>query len=105
MNGEMADVSSLDEKGWGELRFICRGLICCLGGKECLGEAGVYCSAEAYYRFLSAVQRRDGRLFTRGKSFEELLKGQLDEEGEKWFNEYVGLDQAHVNTLGCKVPG
>ena len=103
MKAKMAGMSSLNEKGEGPA-FDLPGFDMLFGGKECLGGAGVYCSAEVYYKFLSAVLRRDGRLFKKGESFEDLLRPQLEGEVERAFNEYLAVDQAHVDTLACRIP-
>lgn len=79
-------MSSLSETGEGPAVDL-PGFDMLFGGKECLGGAGVYCSAEAYYKFLSAVLRWDGRLFKKGESFEELMRPQLEGEVERAFVE------------------
>ncbi|KAK4109361.1 beta-lactamase/transpeptidase-like protein [Canariomyces notabilis] len=102
MKGRLADLSTLNEKGeppavddptWDMLR----------GGTECLGGAGVFTSAQAYYTFLSAVFRRDPRLL-KEESYTELFRPQLDSTAEQALNEYLALSPAHTQFLALGIP-
>lgn len=72
------------------------------GGTDCLGGAGIYSTARAYYTFLSAVFRRDERLLT-PDSYRELFRPQLDAQQEESMNEYLVRSPAHAQFLGLAV--
>ena len=102
MRDRMADISTLNEKG--ETPAVDAPFFDIMfGGTDCLGGGGLFASAEAYYKFLSAVFRRDARLLT-AESYTELFRPQLDEKGEKAFNEYLALSPAHTQFLGLRIP-
>ncbi|KAL7621648.1 hypothetical protein AAE478_008975 [Parahypoxylon ruwenzoriense] len=102
MKDRMADISTLNEKG--EAPAIDLPTFDILfGGTDCLGGAGLFSSAKAYYTFISAVLRRDPRLL-RPTSYDELFRPQLDEKLELTFNEYIMSSPAHTNFLGVRVP-
>lgn len=100
----LADLSTLNEKGEGPAVDL-PGFDLLFGGEECLGGGGMFCTPRAYYKFLSAILRRDGGLFRKEKSYEELFRPQLDDDLEGKLNEYLGLSETHVNFLRCGLPG
>ncbi|KAH9888148.1 beta-lactamase/transpeptidase-like protein [Xylariomycetidae sp. FL2044] len=102
MKVRMADLATLNEQG--EAPAVdCPEFDPLFGGTDCLGGAGVFTSAKAYYTFLSAVLRRDPRLLSPA-SYEELFRPQLDEALEQAFNEYLVASPAHTNFLGLHIP-
>ncbi|POS69204.1 transesterase [Diaporthe helianthi] len=102
MKSRMATFSTLNEAGEPpasdasafDIRF---------GGKECLGGAGGFGSAQAYYTFLSAVFRRDSRLLTE-ESYKELFRPQFDSEMEETFNRYLTSSPVHEQLIGMSIP-
>ncbi|KAK1752634.1 hypothetical protein QBC47DRAFT_389000 [Echria macrotheca] len=67
------------------------------------GGAGLHCSPGAYFTFLSAVFRRDGRLLS-PQSFDELFRPQLDGRTETSLNEYLDRSPAHSRFLALGIP-
>lgn len=102
MKERMADISTLSEKG--EPPAVDAPFFDILfGGTDCLGGAGIFTSAAAYYKFLSAVFQRDSRLL-KAESYEELFRPQLDEKLEQAFNDYVVTSPAHTQFLALQIP-
>lgn len=102
MKDRVADISTLNDKG--EPPAVDASFFdCTFGATDCLGGGGVYSSAEAYYKFLSAVFCRDPRLLVR-ESYTELFRPQLDERAEKAFNDYLALSPAHTQFLRLGIP-
>lgn len=102
MKDRMADISTLSERNEppaaDEPTFDIL-----FGGTDCLGGAGVYAPASAFFTILSAIFRRDPKLLT-GKSYQELFRPQLDERAEQALNEYFHLSPIHSQFLGLGVP-
>ncbi|KAI0481276.1 beta-lactamase/transpeptidase-like protein [Xylariaceae sp. FL0804] len=102
MKDRMAAISTLNEQG-DPPAFDLPQFDILFGGTDCLGGGGLFCSAKAYYTFLSAVLRRDSRLL-KPESYDELFRPQLDEELEQTLNDYVASSPAHENFLGLRMP-
>ncbi|KZZ90175.1 Beta-lactamase/transpeptidase-like protein [Moelleriella libera RCEF 2490] len=102
MKDRMADISTLSERNeppaTDEPTFDIL-----FGGTDCLGGAGVYAPASAFFTILSAIFRRDPKLLTR-ESYQELFRPQLDERAEQALNEYFHLSPIHSQFLGLGVP-
>lgn len=102
MRHRMADISTLNEKG--EPPAVDAPFFDILfGGTDCLGGGGLFASAEAYYKFLSAVFCRDPKLLA-PESYTELFRPQLDEKAEKIFNEYLAMSPVHTQFLRLGIP-
>ncbi|GAB1314783.1 Acyltransferase LovD [Madurella fahalii] len=102
MASRLADISTLNEKG--EPPAVdASDFDMLFGGTDCLGGAGVFISAQAYFTFLSAVFRRDSRLLT-SESYTELFRPQLDEAAEQAFNNYLASSPLHMQFLSLAVP-
>lgn len=102
MKDRVADISTLNEKG--EPPAVdAPSFDVVFGATDCLGGGGVYASAEAYYRFLSAVFRRDSKLL-KPESYTELFRPQFDEKQDKAFNDYMVLSPAHTQYLRLGIP-
>ncbi|KAK7755447.1 hypothetical protein SLS62_002675 [Diatrype stigma] len=102
MKDRMATLSSLDDQGQPPAKYSDFDLL--RGGTACLGGGGCFTSAEAYYKFLSAVLRHDPKLLTPA-SYQELFRPQLDEKTEQALNDYLALSPAHTQFLGMCIPG
>ncbi|KAI1206194.1 beta-lactamase/transpeptidase-like protein [Annulohypoxylon truncatum] len=102
MKDRMATISTLNEKGEPPAVDLPTFDIV-FGGTDCLGGAGLFSSAKAYYAFISALLRRDAKLLKPG-SYEELFRPQLDEKLEQSFNEYIASSPAHTAFLGMRIP-
>lgn len=102
MRSRMADLATLSEKG--EPPAVdAADFDMLFGGTDCLGGAGVFASPRAYYTFLSAVFRRDGRLLT-AASYAELFRPQLDAAAEQAFNDYLASSPVHTQLLCLGIP-
>ncbi|KUI68725.1 Acyltransferase LovD [Cytospora mali] len=98
----IADVSTLNEKG--EPPAVdAPSFDVIFGGTDCLGGGGIFSSPEAYYKFLSAVFRRDPKLLT-PELYTELFRPQLDAKTEKAFNDYLALSPCHTQLLRLGIP-
>jgi CubicO group peptidase (beta-lactamase class C family) len=103
MNDRQATVSTLSETG--EAPAVDAAAFDPLfGGKDCLGGGGAYGSANAYFKFLHAMLRRDSKLL-KPESYDELFKPQLNKQCKKAFNEYLRSSPAHAQYLGMSLPG
>ncbi|KJZ72358.1 hypothetical protein HIM_08284 [Hirsutella minnesotensis 3608] len=73
------------------------------GGTDCLGGGGLFASAQAYYAFVSAVFRHDGRLLS-PESYAELFRPQLDVTVEQALNDYFARSPMHTQFLALGIP-
>ncbi|PSN62090.1 beta-lactamase/transpeptidase-like protein [Corynespora cassiicola Philippines] len=102
MQGRIASISTLNEKGEGPA-VDAADFDILFGAIECLGGGGAFGSTEGYFTFLQAVLRRDSKLLT-GESWKELFKPQLNESTKKSFNDYLKSSPLHTQYLGMGLP-
>ena len=102
MHRRIADLVTFSENG-DPPAVDAAGFDILFGGEECLGGGRLFCSAKAYYTFLSAVFRRDSRLLKPG-SYEELFRPQLDSTTEQRFNEYLASSPVRTQFLCLGIP-
>ncbi|KAK0657921.1 beta-lactamase/transpeptidase-like protein [Cercophora newfieldiana] len=102
LHHRLADLATLNEQGLPPA-VDAPDFDMLFGGTDCFGGAGVFCSAKAYYTFLSAVFRRDPALLL-AESYEELFRPQLDAKAEQAFNEYLASSPAHTQFLCLGIP-
>jgi CubicO group peptidase (beta-lactamase class C family) len=95
-------ISTLNEQGEGPVTDT-GGFDLLFGATDCLGGAGAFASAEAYFPFLQAVLRRDAKLLQE-TSWTELFEPQLDERCKKEFNDYLKSSPLHEQYLGMCLP-
>jgi hypothetical protein len=102
MQNRRATISTLNEKGEGPA-VDAPDFDVLFAATDCLGGAGGWGSAEAFFTFLQAVLRRDPKLLS-DDSFTELFKSQLDERCEKELNDNLKASPIHTQFLGLGIP-
>ncbi|KAH7095782.1 beta-lactamase/transpeptidase-like protein [Paraphoma chrysanthemicola] len=102
MSDRRATISTLSETGEGPA-VDAPDFDILFAATDCLGGAGGFGSAEAYFTFLQAVLRRDPKLL-RDASFTELFKPQLDERCKKELNDNIKASPLHTQFLGLGLP-
>ncbi|OAG21995.1 beta-lactamase/transpeptidase-like protein [Alternaria alternata] len=98
----MATISTLNEQGEGPVADT-NGFDVLFGATDCLGGAGCFSSAEAYFAFLQSVLRHDPKLLGEA-SWTELFKPQLDKKCKQEFNNYLKCSPLHTQYLGMCLP-
>jgi CubicO group peptidase (beta-lactamase class C family) len=101
LKDRMATISTLNEQGEGPVADA-SVFDMLFGARDCLGGAGAFASAEAYFPFLQAVLRREAKLLD-DASWTELFKPQLDERCKKEFNDYLKSSPMHTQYLGMSL--
>jgi hypothetical protein len=86
LQDRMATMSTLNEQGEGPAVDV-PGFDVTFAATDCLGWAGGYGSAEAYFAFLQAVLRREPKLLN-DDSWTELFKPQLNNQCKKELNDF-----------------
>ncbi|AEO68224.1 uncharacterized protein THITE_2050675 [Thermothielavioides terrestris NRRL 8126] len=102
MKDRLADMSTLSDEGKPPATDVSDFDIR-LGATDCLGGAGIFISPAAFYTFLSAVFRRDGRLM-KPDSYAELFRPQLNSTTEQAFNDYLDSSAQNTEFLALGIP-
>lgn len=73
------------------------------GATVCLGGGGSWATPEAYFTFLKAVARRDGKLLNEA-SWDEMFRPQLDQRCEDSMNSWIESSPFISRTVGTGLP-
>jgi CubicO group peptidase (beta-lactamase class C family) len=102
LQDRMATMSTLNEQGEGPAVDVPEFDVT-FAATDCLGGAGSYGSAEAYFAFLQAVLRREPKLLN-DDSWTELFKPQLNNQCKKELNDFLKSTPINTQYLGMSLP-
>ncbi|TLS30057.1 hypothetical protein PpBr36_02805 [Pyricularia pennisetigena] len=98
-----SDMSTLDENTLAAPAKDLPGFDQTFGAMVCLGGGGSYATPAAYFAFIKAVARRDGKLLNEA-SWVEMFRPQLDQQCEDSLNAWIQSSPFVSRTVGMGLP-